>query len=67
MCLPLHDEVELKRWVVFLVSRWVLDHHWHSVMIQALFMDMPVTKAEYMYVIRCYMDCRRNERPKKDW
>lgn len=67
MPLPLHDEVELRRWTVFLVERWLLDHHWQSVLLQALILGMPVTRFEYFHVVRVYLRCRRDKKPKEDW
>ena len=53
MALPT-DEPELKRVVEFVVSRWLLDHHFEQIQIQGLFLGIRLMRSDYLRIVRAY-------------
>jgi hypothetical protein len=67
MTLPM-DEPELKRVVEFVVSRWLLDHHFEQIQMQGLFLGIRLAKSDYLKIIKAYADKRdRNEPASSDF
>ena len=63
MCLP-SDEAELRRWAEFAVTRWALEHHVLFICLHAICLGMPMTRADFLKIVRAYVDCRtENRRP----
>ena len=57
MALPT-DEPELKRVVEFVVSRWLLDHHFGQIQMQGLLLGIVLMRSDYLRIVRAYSDKR---------
>ena len=52
----LTDEPELKRVVEFVVSRWLLDHHFGQIQMQGLLLGIVLMRSDYLRIVRAYSD-----------
>ena len=57
MALPT-DEPELKRVVEFVVSRWLLDHHFEQIQMHGLLLGIVLMRSDYLRIVRAYSDKR---------
>ncbi len=62
MALPA-NEPELKIVVEFAVSRWLLQHHFGQIQMQALFLGIRLLRSDYLRIVRAYADKRDVNEP----
>jgi hypothetical protein len=55
MSLPTDHET-LCRWRAFVIQRWTLDHDINHACVQALCLGMPMSRSDFIAIIRDYMD-----------
>ncbi len=65
MALPT-NEPELKIVVEFVVTRWLLDHHFEQIQMQGLFLGIRLTRSDYLKIIKAYSDKRDVNSPCSD-
>lgn len=67
MSLPVHNDAELRRYTEFIIQRYLAEHSWLSIMVQALCLGICITRDDYRQVIRAYLLAVRNRKPTYDW
>jgi hypothetical protein len=50
------DHAQLCRWRAFVISRWLLDDNIWIACVQAIYLGMPIRRADFLAIVREYCD-----------